>query len=80
MDEALPGFLQTAWSYVVRDIDSTMKQVGRTAFVLCLCDSVSASPYVVRDIDSTMKQVGRTAFVPFMCGLYYHFNNLRFGS
>lgn len=29
MDEALPGFLQTAWSYVVRDIDSTMKQVGR---------------------------------------------------
>jgi len=29
LDEALPTFLQTAWSYVVRDIDSTMKNVGR---------------------------------------------------
>lgn len=29
LDQALPGFLQTAWSYVVRDVDSTTKQVGR---------------------------------------------------
>uniref|UniRef100_A0A7S2QM11 J domain-containing protein n=1 Tax=Zooxanthella nutricula TaxID=1333877 RepID=A0A7S2QM11_9DINO len=29
IDDALPTFLQTAWSYVVRDIDSTMKNVGR---------------------------------------------------
>jgi len=29
MDDALPTFLQTAWTYVVRDIDSTMKEVGR---------------------------------------------------
>lgn len=29
MDDALPTFLQTAWSLVVRDIDSTMKSVAR---------------------------------------------------
>jgi len=29
MDDALPTFLQTAWSYVVRDIDNTMKEVAR---------------------------------------------------
>jgi len=29
IDDALPTFLQTAWSYVVRDIDSTMRDVGR---------------------------------------------------
>lgn len=27
--QALPAFLQTAWMFVVRDIDSTMKQVSR---------------------------------------------------
>ena len=29
MDDALPLFLQTAWSYVVRDIDRTVRDVGR---------------------------------------------------
>jgi len=29
MEEALPTFLQTAYAYVVRDIDNTMKEVGR---------------------------------------------------
>lgn len=29
MDDALPLFLQTAWSYVVQDIDRTVRDVGR---------------------------------------------------
>lgn len=29
LDDALPQFLQTAWSYVVTDIDGTLKEVGR---------------------------------------------------
>jgi len=29
MDDALPTFLRTAWSYVVRDIDTTSKEVTR---------------------------------------------------
>jgi len=29
MEDALPSFLQTAWSYVVRDIDKTVRDVGR---------------------------------------------------
>jgi len=29
MDDALPTFLHTAWSYVVRDIDTTSKEVAR---------------------------------------------------
>lgn len=29
IEGALPGFLQTAWSYVVRDVDATAKLVGR---------------------------------------------------
>mmetsp|Transcript_53876 Transcript_53876/g.125691 ORF Transcript_53876/g.125691 Transcript_53876/m.125691 type:complete len:705 (-) Transcript_53876:165-2279(-) len=29
MEDALPLFLKTAWSYVVRDIDKTVREVGR---------------------------------------------------
>ncbi|CAE7218389.1 Cpn2 [Symbiodinium sp. CCMP2592] len=29
MEDALPSFLQTAWAYVVRDIDKTVRDVGR---------------------------------------------------
>lgn len=29
LDDALPTFMRTAWTYVVRDIDVTMKNVGR---------------------------------------------------
>ena len=28
MEDALPSFLQTAWSYVVRDIDKTVHRHG----------------------------------------------------